>query len=38
MFERAGILDDLRYIVQLARADQGSYTEFTIQVRYASNP
>ena len=34
MFDWASILDELRCIVQLAVADQGSYTDLTIQVRY----
>ncbi len=32
MFDRASILDHFRYIVELAVADQGSYTDLTIQV------
>jgi len=38
MFERAGILDHFRYIVQLALADQGSYTDLTIQLRCVPRP
>lgn len=36
MFERASILEHLRYIVQLALADQGSYTDLIIQVSCVS--
>ncbi len=33
MFNRAAILDDFRCIGQLAVADQGSYTDLTIQAK-----